>query len=83
VVYLAINGVRDQDEYVVPFMAGTKYSFTPLKGTEAVTGPDGYKVRGYPSNFLIDRQGRIAYSNFRADDAGSELMVRRMIESLL
>lgn len=82
-VYLGINGVRDQDEFVLPFMAGAKFSFIPLKGTEAVKGPDGYKVRGYPSNFLIDRKGRIVYSGFRADDPQSEQALQRMIDLLL
>jgi hypothetical protein len=64
-------------------MAGTRYSFTPLRGTEAVTGPDGYAVRGYPANFLIDRDGRVVYRDFRAHDEESNLVLQRMIESLL
>ncbi len=83
VVYLGINGIPKQDDYVLPFMAGTKYSFTPLRGTEAVTGPEGYAVRGYPANFLIDRDGRVVYRDFRAHDEESNLVLQRMIESLL
>lgn len=79
-VYLAPNGIAKQDDYVLPFMAGTKYSFTPLKGGDS---PAAYGVRGYPSNFLIDRDGRIIFTNFRAHDAASELVLQRMIESLL
>lgn len=80
VVYLAPNGIAKQDDYVLPFMAGTKYSFLPLKGGDS---PKAYGVRGYPSNFLIDRDGRIVFSNFRAHDAQSELALQRMIEALL
>lgn len=83
VVYLGINGIRNQDDYVLPFMAGTKYSFVPLKGDKDVISPQAYAVRGYPANFLIDRDGRIVYSNFRAHDPQSELSLQRMIESLL
>jgi len=79
-VYLAPNGIAKQDDYVLPFMAGTKYSFTPLKGGQS---PEAYGVRGYPSNFLIDRDGRIVFANFRAHDAQSELVLQRMIEALL
>lgn len=79
-VYLAPNGIAKQDDYVLPFMAGTKYSFTPLKGGQS---PEAYGVRGYPSNFLIDRDGRIVFANFRAHDPESELVLRRMIEALL
>lgn len=83
VVYLGINGIRSQDDYVLPFMAGTKYSFIPLKGDKDVISPQAYAVRGYPANFLIDREGRIVFSNFRAHDPQSELVLQRMIESLL
>ncbi len=79
-VYLAPNGIAKQDDYVLPFMAGTKYSFLPLKGGDS---PAAYGVRGYPSNFLIDRDGRIVFTNFRAHDAASELVLQRMIEALL
>lgn len=79
-VYLAPNGIAKQDDYVLPFMAGTKYSFTPLKGGQS---PEAYGVRGYPSNFLIDRDGRIVFTNFRAHDQQSELVLQRMIEALL
>jgi len=82
-VYLGINGIPKQDDYVRPFMAGTKDSFTPLRGTEEVTGQTGYAVRGYPANFLIDRDGRVVYRDFRAHDEESNLGLQRMIESLL
>jgi thiol-disulfide isomerase/thioredoxin len=83
IVYLGINGDRDQDAYVLPFMEKTRFSFIPLQGTKAVTGPKGYKVRAYPSNFLIDRTGRIVYSNFEIHDAAEEQTLQRMIESLI
>jgi thiol-disulfide isomerase/thioredoxin len=83
VVYLGINGIRDQDDYVESFMTKTKYTFTPLKGEKSVTGPEGYAVRGYPANFLIDRNGRIVFRDFRAHDPASELVLQRMIEALL
>lgn len=83
IVYLGVNGLRDQDAYVLPFMQKTQYSFTPLKGTDAVTGPKGYNVKAYPANFLIDRSGRLVYHGFVIDDARGELLERRMLESLL
>jgi thiol-disulfide isomerase/thioredoxin len=83
IVYLGINGDRDQDAYVSSFMEKTRYSFIALKGTKAVTGPKGYKVRAYPSNFLIDRTGRIVYSNFEIHDAADEQTLQHMIESLI
>jgi thiol-disulfide isomerase/thioredoxin len=79
-VYLGINGIRDQDGYVESFMRGTRYSFTPLRGEEQVT--KAYKVGGYPENLLIDRDGRIVYAHFRTN-GDSEIVLQRMIESLL
>jgi thiol-disulfide isomerase/thioredoxin len=80
VVYLGINGVRKQDDYVLPFMDGTKYSFTPLKGGEI---DKAYGVNGYPSNFLVDRDGRLVFSNFGANSPQEEIVLQRMIEALL
>jgi thiol-disulfide isomerase/thioredoxin len=84
VVYIGINMVRDQDAYVLPRIEKMRYSFTPLKGTDSVTkGPTGFGVKGAPTNFVIDRKGRIVYRNFTIDDPHGELMVQRMIESVL
>jgi len=84
VVYIGINMVRDQDAYVLPRIEKMRYSFIPLKGTDSVTkGPKGFGVKGAPTNFVIDRKGRIVYHNFTIDDPHGELMVQRMIESAL
>jgi thiol-disulfide isomerase/thioredoxin len=86
VVYIGINIVRDQDPYVLPRIEKMGYSFTPLRGTDSVTkgkGAIGFNVQGAPTNFVIDRKGRIVYHNFMIDDPHGELMVQRMIESVL
>jgi len=87
VVYLGINVVRDQDEFVLPFMAKTQYSFLPLKSTPdaKITGKEtkDYKVRGEPTNFVIDPTGRIVYRDFMIDDSDGESVVEHMIESVL
>jgi len=87
VVYLGINVQRDQDVYVLPFMAKTQYSFLPLKSTPDadIGGKETreYQVRGEPTNFLIDRTGRIVYRDFMIDDSGGESVVKQMIESVL
>jgi thiol-disulfide isomerase/thioredoxin len=87
VVYLGINVLRDQDEYVLPFMAKTQYSFLPLKSTPdaKIVGKEtaDYKVRGEPANFVIDPKGRIVYRDFVIDDADGESVVKHMIESVL
>jgi thiol-disulfide isomerase/thioredoxin len=88
VVYLGINVLRDQDEYVLPFMTKTGYSFLPLKSTPDAGTIGGketqqYGVRGEPENFVIDPKGRIVYSGFTIDDADGESVVKHMIESVL
>ncbi|HVX49210.1 MAG TPA: redoxin domain-containing protein [Chitinophagaceae bacterium] len=81
IAYLGINVLPEQDEYVLPFMKGTKYSFTPLRGTEQ-WAKDVYKVHGEPTNFLIDRQGQVVYSNFTID-GNNEHLLELMINSLV
>jgi thiol-disulfide isomerase/thioredoxin/Flp pilus assembly protein TadD len=84
VAYIGINVVRDQDSYVLPLVERKKYTFTPLKGTDEVTGAEhGFNAKGAPTNFIIDRDGRIVYHGFMIDDPHGELMVQRMIESVL
>ncbi|HWB28480.1 MAG TPA: redoxin family protein [Chitinophagaceae bacterium] len=81
IAYLGINVLPNQDEYVLPFMKGTKYSFIPLRGTEQ-WAEKTYNVRGEPTNFLIDRNGRIVYTNFIID-GNNERLLELMINSLL
>jgi thiol-disulfide isomerase/thioredoxin len=79
--YLGINVEPEQDEYVLPFMKGTKYSFTPLRGT-GKWAEQVYHVRGEPTNFLIDKEGKIVYSDFMIHGE-NEHMLELMINSLL
>jgi len=81
VVYLGINVFPDQDDYVLPFMEGTKYSFIPLRGN-ADWAQKTYNVRGEPTNFLIDGDGRIVFSNFMIN-GDNEHMLELMISSML
>lgn len=79
--YLGINVFPKQDDYVTPFMKGTKYSFIPLRGTSE-WAEKAYNVRGEPTNFLIDKEGNIVFANFRTDQ-DNERTLELMIESLL
>jgi thiol-disulfide isomerase/thioredoxin len=80
-VYLGINGHRNEDAFVDGFLKASGYSFTPLGASPDTTGQFG--VRGFPSNFIIDQDGRIAYSGFMVDEASEEtleLMLRSLID---
>jgi thiol-disulfide isomerase/thioredoxin len=81
VVYVGINVSPEQDDYVLPFMQGTKYTFIPLRAN-AEWALKTYAVRGEPTNFLIDGDGRIVFSNFRTD-ANNERSLELMIASML
>lgn len=82
VAYVGINVSPDQDDYVLPFMKGTGYSFTPLRATDDWAAKV-YKVRGEPTNFLIDQKGQLVFTDFRIDGSNErtlELMIRSVLE---
>ncbi|MDO5977833.1 TlpA disulfide reductase family protein [Flavivirga spongiicola] len=81
-VYLGINIVPDQNDYVIPFMKSSGYSFIPLEDY-----PDRDKGnldnRGAaPMNFIIDRNGNLMFSNFRTNEHNQDVL-EEMIASLL
>lgn len=79
--YVGINVLPLQDDYVLPFMKGTGYSFVPLRAT-GDWALEKYGVRGEPTNFLIDKEGNIVFANFRTT-ADNERTLELMIRSLL
>ena len=79
--YLGINVSPEQDDYVLSFMKGTKFSFTPLRGNSKWAG-EVYHVRGEPTNFLIDKEGNIVYADFMIN-GNNEHMLEMMIDSML
>ncbi|MBV8251681.1 MAG: redoxin domain-containing protein [Chitinophaga sp.] len=79
--YVGVNIMADQDDYVIPFVKSSKYTFTPLKDKEA--DRTNLPVRGAPSNFLIDQEGRIIFSGFMIQTPEAQLMMQDMINLLL
>jgi thiol-disulfide isomerase/thioredoxin len=82
IAYLGINVVLSQDPYVLPFMQSSGYSFTPLRDKDQMA-EKAYNVRGEPSNFLIDRDGRIIFSGFMIQNPKAQRMLELMIGSLV
>lgn len=82
-VFLGPNGLPEQDALVERFVKNSGHLFTPLKTTKEVTGPTGFKVRGYPANFVIDREGRIAYKDFMLQSDTAEKLLLAQIQMLL
>ena len=67
VAYLAINIDKRQNEYVLPFLEKTKYSFIPLEeqdGRNKGTLDNGHSA---PVNFIINKDGRIIFSRFKVE----------------
>ncbi|AMR32032.1 hypothetical protein A0256_11675 [Mucilaginibacter sp. PAMC 26640] len=81
IVYVGVNVIPSQDPYVLPFMKNTKFSFTPLKGTTDFA-KKYFGVSGEPENFLIDRNGKIIFKNFRIDNSNHRTL-ELMLSSLL
>jgi len=59
-VVLAINSMEGQEAFVLPFLKNKGYDFTPIKGT-ADWADDVYHVHGFPSTFLIGKDGRVYF----------------------
>lgn len=81
VVYIGINVHPEQDPYVLPMLKNTKYSFIPLRGTPEFA-LKYYGVDSEPENFLIDKDGKIIFNNFRIDESNHRTL-ELMISSLL
>ncbi len=78
---MAVNIHPEEDEFVLPFMKSNRYGFVPLKGNSK-WATDNYNVRGTPSNFLFDAEGRIIFQpRVHSKDAARKFGL--MIESLL
>ncbi len=57
-VILAVNVHPPEDEYVMPYMKGMKFDFVPLRGSSEFAEKE-WAARGYPTNYLIDPEGRV------------------------
>ncbi|MDR6784354.1 thiol-disulfide isomerase/thioredoxin [Pedobacter africanus] len=80
--YLGINIVSQQNDYVVPFVKSSGYSFTPLEEVEGRAKGNLDNRDAAPMNFLIDKEGRLIFSNFRTDgnnEEDLELMINLLL----
>ncbi|SFG61936.1 redoxin domain-containing protein [Pedobacter insulae] len=80
--YVGINIVSDQNDYVVPFMKSSGYSFTPLEDVKGRVKGNLDNRNAAPMNFLIDQEGRLIFANFRTDGDNEddlELMINMLL----
>lgn len=80
--YVAINIDSGQNEYVLPFVKGSSYSFTPLEDVKGGVKGNMDNRGAAPMNFLIDQEGRLIFSDFRTD-INNEDELELMINTLL
>ncbi len=66
---------------MIPFLKSSGYTFTPLAEDEK-RDKGNLPSPGAPTNYLIDQDGRIIYSNFMIH-GDNERMLELMIESML
>lgn len=81
--YIGINIYPKQSDYVIPFVKGSGYSFTPLEDVKDRVKGNLDNGGVAPINFLIDKEGRLVFSNFRTDSNNEdelELMIRMLLE---
>ena len=81
-VYLGLNIFPDQDEYVVPFLKNSGYSFIPLKDVKGRNKGNMDNRNAAPVNYLLDKDGNIIFSWFRTDESNGrtlELMISELL----
>ena len=80
---IAVDGKRDT-ERATAFIEENGLTYTMLENAEGDDDVVGnlYKVRAYPSSFLIDRDGKVMYFHL-GFDAGDEEHLEEEIQSLL
>ncbi len=81
-VILSPNVLPDEEAYVVPYLRNTGYTFRPLK-TDTDWAGKTYGARGYPSNHLVDAEGRIVFKPGVIRSKASERTFELQVEALL
>lgn len=83
VAYLAINIVSDQNDYVLPFIKSSGYSFVALEDVEGREKGNLDNRGAAPMNFIIDKQGKLLFSGFMINGNNEdelELMIKTALQ---
>jgi hypothetical protein len=75
---LAINGMPEQDAFVLPFIDSNGYHFRPLHGGKESN--EAWGVKGFPSAFIVDQRGKVVlklhpYNTVTKDAALSQIQL--------
>ena len=80
--YVGINIVAEQNDYVIPFMKSSGYTFIPLEDVEGRVKGNLDNGGAAPVNFILDQSGRIIFKNFRTE-GNNEDVLYEMIASTI
>ena len=79
---LSVNVHPQEDQFVLPNFRGNRFGFVPLRGNEDFAARD-WDAHGFPTNFLINSQGRVVYKLGPVYDddheAGLEMQIRTLL----
>ncbi|WP_316820379.1 TlpA disulfide reductase family protein [Pedobacter gandavensis] len=81
IMYIGVNGYNSQDDYVIPFMKSTGYSFTAVK-VDLHQDLKMFAGDGYPRNYLIDKNGHIVASKFYINEDNERMLELLIAEQL-
>lgn len=80
--YVGINIVSEQNDYVLPFMKSSGYTFTPLEDIEGRDKGNLNNGGAAPVNFLIDKDGKIVFKNIRTDGSNEDVLEAMISQTL-
>lgn len=80
--YVGINIVPEQNDYVIPFMKSSGYTFIPLEDFEGRDKGNLNNGGAAPVNFLIDKEGRIVFKNIRTDGSNEDVLEAMISQTL-
>ena len=81
-VILALNVLPEEDSFVMPYLRNSGFTFRPLK-TTTDWAEKTYNARGFPTNALVDAQGRIVFKPGVIRGADEERTFELQVEALI
>jgi len=79
---LSLNVLPDEHDFVMPYLQKNRFGFRPLETTTDWAEKE-YGARGFPTNFLVDGDGRIIFKPGIIRSPREQRMFELQIEALL
>jgi thiol-disulfide isomerase/thioredoxin len=81
-VILSLNVLPEEKDFVMPYLTKNRFGFRPLE-TTTEWAEKTYDARGFPTNLLVDADGRIVFKPGIIRSPREQRMFELQIESLL